>query len=210
MVQLQGLKLLLYNGAKEIETKDNLKNGEATFILNCDSKSYKLSATATDNVGNISKYWTFNGVDVISFETGRNFDNISSYDKAPTWDNFEVVATNKKPEVKINDDDITPLENTYKYTDTNDNNKMYFSSGANIKFTVEDKISGIKNVEVYLDGKDKSGTRLDVTTESKNDPASYDQLKDKTKSDTFYFSTGIFLKANIQFIFMHRTTVVII
>lgn len=67
---------------------------------------------------------------------------------------------------------------------------MYFSSGANIKFTVEDKISGIKNVEVYLDGKDKSGTRLDVTTESKNDPASYDQLKDKTKSDTFYFSTG--------------------
>lgn len=174
-----GVKAItLYNGAKEIETKDNLKNGEATFILNCDSKSYKLSATATDNVGNISKYWTFNGVDVISFET------------APTWDNFEVVATNKKPEVKINDDDITPLENTYKYTDTNDNNKMYFSSGANIKFTVEDKISGIKNVEVYLDGKDKSGTRLDVTTESKNDPASYDQLKDKTKSDTFYFSTG--------------------
>lgn len=166
-----GVKAItLYNGAKEIETKDNLKNGEATFILNCDSKSYKLSATATDNVGNISKYWTFNG--------------------APTWDNFEVVATNKKPEVKINDDDITPLENTYKYTDTNDNNKMYFSSGANIKFTVEDKISGIKNVEVYLDGKDKSGTRLDVTTESKNDPASYDQLKDKTKSDTFYFSTG--------------------
>lgn len=166
-----GVKAItLYNGAKEIETKDNLKNGEATFILNCDSKSYKLSATATDNVGNISKYWTF--------------------DKAPTWDNFEVVATNKKPEVKINDDDITPLENTYKYTDTNDNNKMYFSSGANIKFTVEDKISGIKNVEVYLDGKDKSGTRLDVTTESKNDPASYDQLKDKTKSDTFYFSTG--------------------
>lgn len=186
-----GVKAItLYNGAKEIETKDNLKNGEATFILNCDSKSYKLSATATDNVGNISKYWTFNGVDVISFETGRNFDNISSYDKAPTWDNFEVVATNKKPEVKINDDDITHLENTYKYTDTNDNNKMYFSSGANIKFTVEDKISGIKNVEVYLDGKDKSGTRLDVTTESKNDPASYDQLKDKTKSDTFYFSTG--------------------
>lgn len=186
-----GVKAItLYNGAKEIETKDNLKNGEATFILNCDSKSYKLSATATDNVGNISKYWTFNGVDVISFETGRNFDNISSYDKSPTWDNFEVVATNKKPEVKINDDDITPLENTYKYTDTNDNNKMYFSSGANIKFTVEDKISGIKNVEVYLDGKDKSGTRLDVTTESKNDPASYDQLKDKTKSDTFYFSTG--------------------
>lgn len=186
-----GVKAItLYNGAKEIETKDNLKNGEATFILNCDSKSYKLSATATDNVGNISKYWTFNGVDVISFETGRNFYNISSYDKAPTWDNFEVVATNKKPEVKINDDDITPLENTYKYTDTNDNNKMYFSSGANIKFTVEDKISGIKNVEVYLDGKDKSGTRLDVTTESKNDPASYDQLKDKTKSDTFYFSTG--------------------
>lgn len=186
-----GVKAItLYNGAKEIETKDNLKNGEATFILNCDSKSYKLSATATDNVGNISKYWTFNGVDVISFEIGRNFDNISSYDKAPTWDNFEVVATNKKPEVKINDDDITPLENTYKYTDTNDNNKMYFSSGANIKFTVEDKISGIKNVEVYLDGKDKSGTRLDVTTESKNDPASYDQLKDKTKSDTFYFSTG--------------------
>lgn len=186
-----GVKAItLYNGAKEIETKDNLKNGEATFILNCDSKSYKLSATATDNVGNISKYWTFNGVDVISCETGRNFDNISSYDKAPTWDNFEVVATNKKPEVKINDDDITPLENTYKYTDTNDNNKMYFSSGANIKFTVEDKISGIKNVEVYLDGKDKSGTRLDVTTESKNDPASYDQLKDKTKSDTFYFSTG--------------------
>lgn len=186
-----GVKAItLYNGAKEIETKDNLKNGEATFILNCDSKSYKLSATATDNVGNISKYWTFNGVDVISFETGRNFYNISSYDKAPTWDNFEVVATNKKPEVKINDDDITPLENTYKYTDTNDNNKMYFSSGANIKFTVEDKISGIKNVEVYLDGKDKSGTRLDVTTESKNDPSSYDQLKDKTKSDTFYFSTG--------------------
>lgn len=183
-----GVKAItLYNGAKEIETKDNLKNGEATFILNCDSKSYKLSATATDNVGNISKYWTFNGVDVISFETGRNFDNISSYDKAPTWDNFEVVATKENPEVIIKDEDITAIEGTHKYTD---NDKMYFSSGANIKFKVTDEISGIKNVEVYLDGKDKSGTPLDVTTESKNDPASYDQLKDKTKSDTFYFSTG--------------------
>lgn len=182
-----GVKAItLYNGTESIE--GNLENGEATFTLNCDSQSYKLSATATDNVGNISKYWTFNGVDVISFEKGRDFDDLSSYDKAPTWDNFEVVATDKKPEVKIND--ITPLENTYKYTDTNDNNKMYFSSGAKVKFTVTDEISGIKNVEVYLDGKDKSGTPLDVTTESKNDPASYDQLKDKTKSDTFYFSTG--------------------
>lgn len=181
--------ITLYNGTEPIGTDDNLENGEATFILNCDSQSYKLSATATDNVGNISKYWTFNGVDVISFEKGRNFDNLSSYDKAPTWDNFEVVATNKKPEVKkINGDDITPLENTYKYTDTNGN--MYFSSGANIKFTVEDKISGIKNVEVYLDGKDKSGTRLDVTSKSEGGPASYDQLKDKIESDTFYCSTG--------------------
>lgn len=179
-----GVKAItLYNGTESIE--GNLENGEATFTLNCDSQSYKLSATATDNVGNISKYWTFNGVDVISFEKGRDFDDLSSYDKAPTWDNFEVVATDKQPEVKIND--IAPLENTYKYTD---NGNMYFSSGANIKFTVTDEISGIKNVEVYLDGKDKSGTPLKVTTESKNDPASYDQLKDKTKSDTFYFSTG--------------------
>lgn len=185
-----GVKAItLYNGAKEIETKDNLKNGEATFILNCDSKSYKLSATATDNVGNISKYWTFNGVDVISFETGRNFDNISSYDKAPTWDNFEVVATKENPEVIIKDEDITAIEGTHKYTD---NDKMYFSSGANIKFKVTDEISGIKNVEVYLDGdgKDKSGTRLDVTSKSEGGPASYDQLKDKIESDTFYCSTG--------------------
>lgn len=181
--------ITLYNGTEPIGTDDNLENGEATFILNCDSKSYKLSATATDNVGNISKYWTFNGLDVVSFEKGRDFDDhdLSSYDKAPTWDNFEVVATKENPEVIIKDEDITAIEGTHKYTD---NDKMYFSSGANIKFTVTDEISGIKNVEVYLDGKDKSGTPLDVTTESKNDPASYDQLKDKTKSDTFYFSTG--------------------
>lgn len=179
--------ITLYNGTEPIGTDDNLENGEATFILNCDSQSYKLSATATDNVGNISEYWTFNGVDVISFEKGRDFDDLSSYDKAPTWDNFEVVATKENPEVIIKDEDITAIEGTHKYTD---NDKMYFSSGANIKFTVTDEISGIKNVEVYLDGKDKSGTPLDVTTESKNDPASYDQLKDKTKSDTFYFSTG--------------------
>lgn len=177
-----GVKAItLYNGTESIE--GNLENGEATFILNCDSKSYKLSATATDNVGNISKYWTFNGLDKSSKK--GYFHNLSPYDKAPTWDNFEVVATDKQPEVKIND--ITPLENTYKYTD---NGNMYFSSGANIKFTVTDEISGIKNVEVYLDGENKSGTPLKVTTESKNDPASYDQLKDKTKSDTFYFSTG--------------------
>lgn len=183
--------ITLYNGENTIKP-DKFENNQAEFTLNRDSKPYKLSATATDKVGNISKYWTFNGVDVISFEEGRDFDNLSSYDKAPTWDNFEVVATDENPEVKINDDDITPLENTFKYTDTSDNNKMYFSSGANIKFTVEDKISGIKNVEVYLDGdgENKSGTPLKVTTESKNDPASYDQLKDKTKSDTFYFSTG--------------------
>lgn len=181
-----GVKAItLYNGTESIE--GNLENGEATFILNCDSKSYKLSATATDKVGNISKYWTFNGLDVISFEKGRDFDDLSSYDKAPTWDNFEVVATKENPEVIIKDEDITAIEGTHKYTD---NDKMYFSSGANIKFKVTDEISGIKNVEVYLDGKDKSGTPLDVTTESKNDPASYDQLKDKTKSDTFYFSTG--------------------
>lgn len=179
--------ITLYNGTEPIGTDDNLENGEATFILNCDSQSYKLSATATDNVGNISKYWTFNGLDVISFEKGRDFDDLSSYDKAPTWDNFEVVATKENPEVIIKDEDITAIEGTHKYTD---NDKMYFSSGANIKFKVTDEISGIKNVEVYLDGKDKSGTPLDVTTESKNDPASYDQLKDKTKSDTFYFSTG--------------------
>lgn len=179
--------ITLYNGTEPIGTDDNLENGEATFILNCDSQSYKLSATATDNVGNISEYWTFNGLDVISFEKGRDFDDLSSYDKAPTWDNFEVVATKENPEVIIKDEDITAIEGTHKYTD---NDKMYFSSGANIKFKVTDEISGIKNVEVYLDGKDKSGTPLDVTTESKNDPASYDQLKNKTKSDTFYFSTG--------------------
>lgn len=188
-----GVKAItLYNGTEKIEEPIKAENGEATFTLNCDSKSYKLSATATDNVGNTSKYWTFNGVDVISFEEGRDFDDrhLSSYDDAPTWVNFEVVATGEKPEVKIKDDDITSLENTPpKYTDTNGN--MYFSSGAKVKFTVTDEISGIKNVEVYLDGdgKDKSGTPLNVTTESKNDPASYDQLKDKTESDTFYCST---------------------
>lgn len=183
--------ITLYNGENTIKP-DKFENNQAEFTLNRDSKPYKLSATATDKVGNISKYWTFNGVDVISFEEGRDFDNLSSYDKAPTWDNFEVVATDENPEVKINDDDITPLENTFKYTDTSDNNKMYFSSGANIKFTVEDKISGIKNVEVYLDGdgKDKSGTPLDVTSKSEGGPASYDQLEDKTESDTFSCSTG--------------------
>lgn len=175
--------ITLYNGTEPIGTDDNLENGETTFTLKRDSKSYKLSATATDKVGNISKYWTFNGLDKSSKK--GYFHNLSPYDKAPTWDNFEVVATDKQPEVKIND--IAPLENTYKYTD---NGNMYFSSGANIKFTVTDEISGIKNVEVYLDGENKSGTPLKVTTESKNDPASYDQLKDKTKSDTFYFSTG--------------------
>lgn len=183
--------ITLYNGENTIKP-DKFENNQAEFTLNRDSKPYKLSATATDKVGNISKYWTFNGVDVISFEEGRDFDNLSSYDKAPTWDNFEVVATDENPEVKINDDDITPLKNTYKYTDTSDNNKMYFSSGANIKFTVEDKISGIKNVEVYLDGdgKDKSGTPLDVTSKSEGGPASYDQLEDKTEFDTFSCSTG--------------------
>lgn len=175
--------ITLYNGTKEIETKKNLENGEATFILNCDSKSYKLSATATDKVGNISRYWTFNGLDKSSKK--GDFNNLSPYDKAPTWDNFEVVATNKKPEVKINDDDITPLEKTFKHTE---NGNMYFSSGANIKFTVEDKISGIKNVEVYLDGDDGTVKRLQVTTESENHPASYDQIK--TESGVFSCSTG--------------------
>lgn len=185
-----GVKAItLYNGTEPIGTDDNLENGEATFILNCDSQSYKLSATATDNVGNISKYWTFNGLDVVSFEKGRDFDDLSSYDKAPTWDNFEVVATKENPEVIIKDEDITAIEGTHKYTD---NDKMYFSSGANIKFKVTDEISGIKNVEVYLDGdgKDKSGTPLDVTSKSEGGPASYDQLEDKTESDTFSCSTG--------------------
>ena len=185
-----GVKAItLYNGTEPIGTDDNLENGEATFILNCDSQSYKLSATATDNVGNISKYWTFNGLDVVSFEKGRDFYDLSSYDKAPTWDNFEVVATKENPEVIIKDEDITAIEGTHKYTD---NDKMYFSSGANIKFKVTDEISGIKNVEVYLDGdgKDKSGTRLDVTSKSEGGHASYDQLEDKTESDTFSCSTG--------------------
>lgn len=181
-----GVKAItLYNGTEPIGTDDNLENGEATFILNCDSQSYKLSATATDNVGNISKYWTFNGLDVVSFEKGRDFDDLSSYDKAPTWDNFEVVATKENPEVIIKDEDITAIEGTHKYTD---NDKMYFSSGANIKFTVEDKISGIKNVEVYLDGDDGTVKRLQVTTESENHPASYDQIK--TESGVFSCSTG--------------------
>ena len=175
--------ITLYNGENTIKP-DKLENNQAEFTLNCDSKSYKLSATATDKVGNISKYWTFNDLDKSSKK--GDFNNLSPYDKAPTWDNFEVVATDKQPEVKIND--ITPLENTYKYSDTNDNNKMYFSSGANIKFTVEDKISGIKNVEVYLDGDDGTVKRLQVTTESENHPASYDQIK--TESGVFSCSTG--------------------
>lgn len=175
--------ITLYNGENTIKP-DKFENNQAEFTLNCDSKSYKLSATATDKVGNISKYWTFNGLDKSSKK--GDFNNLSPYDKAPTWDNFEVVATDKQPEVKIND--ITPLENTYKYADTSDNNKMYFSSGANIKFTVEDKISGIKNVEVYLDGDDGTVKRLQVTTESENHPASYDQIK--TESGVFSCSTG--------------------
>ena len=166
-------------------TKDNQVS--QTFKLNCGEGDinnfvYNLSAKATDNVGNTpvdSTKVTDDNVTV--FDNGNKIEKVSK--------DFEVVATNKKPEVKkINGDDITPLENTYKYTDTNGN--MYFLSGANIKFTVEDKISGIKNVEVYLDGKDKSGTRLDVTSKSEGGPASYDQLKDKIESDTFYCSTG--------------------
>lgn len=180
--------ITLYNGENTIKP-DKFENNQAEFTLNRDSQSYKLSATATDNVGNISKYWTFNGLDVVSFEKGRDFYDLSSYDKAPTWDNFEVVATKENPEVIIKDEDITAIEGTHKYTD---NDKMYFSSGANIKFKVTDEISGIKNVEVYLDGdgKDKSGTRLDVTSKSEGGPASYDQLEDKTESDTFSCSTG--------------------
>ena len=166
-------------------TKDNQVS--QTFKLNCGEGDinnfvYNLSAKATDNVGNTpvdSTKVTDDNVTV--FDNGNKIEKVSK--------DFEVVATNKKPKVEINDNDITSLENTPpKYTDTNGN--MYFSSGANIKFTVEDKISGIKNVEVYLDGKDKSGTRLDVTSKSEGGPASYDQLKDKIESDTFYCSTG--------------------
>lgn len=172
--------ITLYNGENTIKP-DKFENNQAEFTLNCDSKSYKLSATATDKVGNISKYWTFNGLDKSSKK--GYFHNLSPYDKAPTWDNFEVVATDKQPEVKIND--IAPLENTYKYTD---NGNMYFSSGANIKFTVTDEISGIKNVEVYLDGDDGTVGPLQLTTESENHPASYDQIK--TESGVFSCSTG--------------------
>ncbi len=164
-------------------TEDNQVS--QTFKLNCgegDTNNfvYNLSAKATDNVGNTpvdSTKVTDDNVTV--FDNGNKIEKVSK--------DFEVVATNKKPEVKINDEDITPLEKTFKHTE---NGNMYFSSGANIKFTVEDKISGIKNVEVYLDGKDKSGTRLDVTSKSEGGPASYDQLKDKIESDTFYCSTG--------------------
>lgn len=172
--------ITLYNGENTIKP-DKFENNQAEFTLNCDSKSYKLSATATDKVGNISKYWTFNGLDKSSKK--GYFHNLSPYDKAPTWDNFEVVATDKQPEVKIND--IAPLEKTSKYPD---NGNMYFSSGANIKFTVEDKISGIKNVEVYLDGDDGTVGPLQLTTESENHPASYDQIK--TESGVFSCSTG--------------------
>ena len=166
-------------------TKDNQVS--QTFKLNCGEGDinnfvYNLSAKATDNVGNTpvdSTKVTDDNVTV--FDNGNKIEKVSK--------DFEVVATNKKPEVKINDDDITPLEKTFKHTE---NGNMYFSSGANIKFTVEDKISGIKNVEVYLDGdgKDKSGTPLDVTSKSEGGPASYDQLEDKTESDTFSCSTG--------------------
>ena len=166
-------------------TKDNQVS--QTFKLNCGEGDinnfvYNLSAKATDNVGNTpvdSTKVTDDNVTV--FDNGNKIEKVSK--------DFEVVATNKKPEVKINDNDITPLEKTFKHTE---NGNMYFSSGANIKFTVEDKISGIKNVEVYLDGdgKDKSGTRLDVTSKSEGGPASYDQLEDKTESDTFSCSTG--------------------
>lgn len=138
-----------------------------------------MSATATDNVGN-EGYESITSDKVKIIKDGIE---LVITDKG----NFEVVVSKEKPKIAINDEDITPLEKTSKYTDKGN---MYFSSGANIKFTVEDKISGIKNVEVYLDGKDKSGTRLDVTSKSEGGPASYDQLKDKIESDTFYCSTG--------------------
>ena len=159
-----------------------------SFILSsvegAETAEFKLSATATDNVDNKgSELITSDKVKII-----KDGIELVITDEG----NFEVVVSKEKPKIAINDDDITPLENTYKYTDTNDNNKMYFSSGTNIKFTVEDKISGIKNVEVYLDGngEEKSGTPLELTTESKNDATSYDKLKYKQESDTFYCNTG--------------------
>lgn len=182
--------ITLYNGENKLETK-NVTENQAEFILSskdgADTAKFNLYATATDNVGNESKYWTFDRVERISHENGREFNNLSSYDEPPTWDNFEVVATKENPEVIIKDEDITAIEGTHKYTD---NDKMYFSSGANIKFKVTDEISGINSVKVYLDGDSESGKQLTVTTKSKNDPARYDQLKTKTTSDTFSCNTG--------------------
>ena len=182
--------ITLYNGENKLETK-NVTENQAEFILSskdgADTAKFNLYATATDNVGNESKYWTFDRVERISHENGREFNNLSSYDESPTWDNFEVVATKENPEVIIKDEDITAIEGTHKYTD---NDKMYFSSGANIKFKVTDEISGINSVKVYLDGDSESGKQLTVTTKSKNDPARYDQLKTKTTSDTFSCNTG--------------------
>ena len=182
--------ITLYNGENKLETK-NVTENQADFILSskdgADTAKFNLYATATDNVGNESKYWTFDRVERISHENGREFNNLSSYDEPPTWDNFEVVATKENPEVIIKDEDITAIEGTHKYTD---NDKMYFSSGANIKFKVTDEISGINSVKVYLDGDSESGKQLTVTTKSKNDPARYDQLKTKTTSDTFSCNTG--------------------
>ena len=156
-----------------------------SFILSsvegAETAKFKLSATATDNVGN-EGYESITSDKVKIIKDGIE---LVITDKG----NFEVVVSKEKPKIAINDEDITPLEKTSKYTDKGN---MYFSSGANIKFTVEDKISGIKNVEVYLDGngEDKSGTPLDVTSKSEGGPASYDQLEDKTESDTFSCSTG--------------------
>ena len=182
--------ITLYSGENKLETK-NVTENQAEFILSskdgADTAKFNLYATATDNVGNESKYWTFDRVERISHENGREFNNLSSYDEPPTWDNFEVVATKENPEVIIKDEDITAIEGTHKYTD---NDKMYFSSGANIKFKVTDGISGINSVKVYLDGDSESGKQLTVTTKSKNDPARYDQLKTKTTSDTFSCNTG--------------------
>ena len=182
--------ITLYSGENKLETK-NVTENQAEFILSskdgADTAKFNLYATATDNVGNESKYWTFDRVERISHENGREFNNLSSYDEPPTWDNFEVVATKENPEVIIKDEDITAIEGTHKYTD---NDKMYFSSGANIKFKVTDEISGINSVKVYLDGDSESGKQLTVTTKSKNDPARYDQLKTKTTSDTFSCNTG--------------------
>lgn len=150
----------LYNGETELE-----KDGEY-FILPApendeESISYDLYATAGDQAGNVSDKISFNQKNIKAKLSGSDAELVMDVSE----ELYEVIISKVSPDL-VEDFGKDGIELSFDRKHEN-NGITYVSGDGKVTAKIKEEITGLKSVDVYVDGVKKEATFSETDTSKK-------------------------------------------